>query len=126
MRFALLIILIIFIINWFSSTFILNGSWETVDEFTEKSDTKIYLNIQGLLQKDFRFIFSKDENIIIDSKCYMFSLPYSWAFVVKTYGYIYFTDEVPFPKKIKYCFDPQEGLLKLYSDKVYGVFKKLN
>ena len=126
MKIFLAIILVIFFVNLYASSVLLNGNWESTDEFTESSHTKLYLNIDGHFSRDSKLVIIHGENArAVEGRLTFIGSPIGFI-LYKNFGLVSVSGfNGVLPKILYYTFDPLHGKLSLFRDKVYGNFQKL-
>ena len=126
MKILIAIIIILILINYFVTSHLLNGNWMTTDDFSQKSNAQLFLNLTGHLYRSSKLIIVNQdtEPLIIEGHMIFIGSPHNLLFykncgIVITRGY-----EGVLPKLLYYKFDIS-GKLILYKDKIYGDFSKL-
>lgn len=128
MELLIAIILTLLLINIYLSYTALNGNWRSTDDFTEQSNTDLYLNIcpSGLAKKS-RFVLEKDgATVVLDGYLYFINYNPLSLLNMKCTGLLYTTgfDDF-FPKKLYFQYAPTPGYLKIWDKVVYGEFCKI-
>lgn len=119
----LVIIIVLILINLYQSYRIFNGNWQTIEEFND-SGTTVFINFNNT---EVRVIFvSGNKTVIHDGHMYFYTYDIRSLFLFDSCGYIK-TDfkENIFPKYLYYKYSPT-GHLKIFKDKNYGEFIKIN
>lgn len=121
----IIIIVLILIANLIYSIDEIQGNWKSTDSFEEEG-TEIYLNINGYIKKNCRFILNQnDESVVLDGDMIFINYNPVFLMLYGCSGHVYcsgFNDV--YPKLIKFFYKP--GYLKFYKDVVYGEFNKMN
>ena len=127
------IVVILLLLNIYVSHQLLNGSWESTDEFTERSATKIFINIKGGIMRDCRVVMinATGENVVLDGTMTFINYNPLLLFQAPTTGHVLVRGfeaqgtVSPFPKKMKFHFNPLRGHLKLYGKVCYAELAKV-
>lgn len=119
-----IIIIALLLLNLYITATLLEGNWETTEDFTDRSQTKIFMNIRGKFYTDCRIIFIKDEPVVSEGHMIFIGQPLGCIFMYNC-GIVYIRgfDDI-FPRWLYYRFDPT-GSLILKRDKIYGEFTKI-
>jgi hypothetical protein len=118
---------ILLLLNYYAAATALEGTWATTADFTERSGTKIFLDIQGKLWTSCRVVLMQDEAVIEDGHIVFVGLnPLSltWFTASRGVALVRGFDGV-WPSKMYYKFDPLGGHLKLYQKKVFAEMTKV-
>lgn len=126
----IIIIIILLFIFIYHSTRLLNGNWQTTEDFSSNGTT-IFMNLSTTWYKPWetrvRIIFMSDaDTVIYDGFMYFYTYDLRGALLFDNTGYIRtsFTEDI-FPKTLYYKYSP-EGYMRLYNKKNYGDFVKIN
>jgi hypothetical protein len=141
-KFLIIIIIVLLAINIFVCSSLLNGNWESTEEFSEKADSKLYLNLQGHFNRNAKIIIIKDEALVFEGNIFFIGSPHG-IFFWKNCGIAICTSFSPspsssqsdeekseketsiLPKFLYYSFNPLKGHLTLFRDKIYAEMQKL-
>lgn len=121
----LIIILIIFV---YQNARLFSGNWQTTEEFSA-AGTTIFMNLSGHTpwRTAVRVIFvSGKDTVIHDGYMYFYTYDPRGLLLFDSCGYVKtsFENEI-FPKFLYYKYSPT-GCLRLYKEKNYGDFVKIN
>ncbi len=138
-KFLIILIIVLLVLNLYVCSTLLNGNWESTEDFSEKADSKLYLNLQGHFNRNAKLIIIKDEAIVFEGNIFFIGSPHG-IFFWRNCGIAICTnfgegDEENkkskdksvkvLPKWLYYSFNPLKGHLTLFRDKVYAEMEKL-
>lgn len=129
-KFLILLIIVLILLNLYICSSLLNGNWESTEEFSEKSDSKLYLNLQGHFYRNAKLIIIKDEALVFEGNIIFLGSPHGLLFW-RNFGLAIISFDSPqnnekiMPKLLYYTFSPLSGKLCLFKEKIYGEFQKL-
>jgi hypothetical protein len=120
------IIIIFILINIYQSISAIQGNWRSTDEFTAESQTDIFLNIDGVIKKNCRFILNKsEESKILDGDIYFVNYNPFTLFLFGCSGWARMQGfDGVFPEWVQFHFDPVAAYLRIWKDEVLGEFVK--
>jgi hypothetical protein len=125
---TIIIIAVFILINIYQSIRALQGNWKTTDEFVESSGVEIFMNIDGIIKKNTRFIFTRgDDSVIMDGHLYFVIANPLTLFLFGGRGIVKCGDlsEV-FPSWMHYYFDPITSRIRFWRDTLLGEFVRFD
>lgn len=128
-KFLIAIIIVLLFLNLYVCSTLLNGNWESTEDFSEKSDSKLYLNLNGHFYRSAKLIIIKEEALVFEGNIIFIGSPHGIFFWrncgIAITSFDKEENEKIMPRLLYYTFCPLSGKLSLFRDKIYGEFQKL-